>query len=72
MSFTASHKLKEMFTVKASVTTRKKNSVMPHFFPGLQTKAKIPPNVNDVNPSTAAEFYSHLSAGKFISYICLI
>jgi len=46
----ASHKLKEIFIVKSSVTTRRKNSIMPHFFPGLQIKAKISPNVNDVNP----------------------
>lgn len=70
MSFMASHKLKEIFFVKASVTTKRKNSIMPHFFPGLQIKAKISPNINDVNPFLSAEFYPRLSAEKVISCFC--
>lgn len=58
----ASHKLKEIFIVKASVTTRRKNGTMPHFFPGLQIKAKISPNVHDANPLILAEFCPCLSA----------
>lgn len=68
VSFMASHKLKEIFIVKALVTTRRKNNITPHFFSGLQTKAKISPNVNYVNPSAA--FYPHLSAETVINCFC--